>query len=283
MTYLSIVIPAIGSQPDLDETLLSVLENRPNDCEVVLVHPESYVDPYDLDDEVRLLEADGALSKASLFNAAINACHGEVIHLIAPGIRVTEGWCDAATSLFQENRNIGAISPLVRWKRKVVCGVQYDASRGKKLARNVSKPILAPLLGTGLYRASALRFMHGFSLSYGPLADVELGIRMQSAGYESAVAESGEIFVNKKPVFKPATGYVGGRSRSRLLRTAQSHGMANGFDGWLGFLREPLTNGLRPSTIPAMLGRAAAWLDKTPEPQIKSINDAPASRRKRVA
>ena len=57
MTHLSIIIPAAGPQVSIDDTLLSVLENRPEDCEVILAHPEGYVDPYDLADEVQMISA----------------------------------------------------------------------------------------------------------------------------------------------------------------------------------------------------------------------------------
>lgn len=33
---LSIVIPAVSSAEDLEQTLVSVLENRPDDCEIVV-------------------------------------------------------------------------------------------------------------------------------------------------------------------------------------------------------------------------------------------------------
>ena len=39
---LTIVIPAIGNQSDIDDTLVSVLENRPASCAVLLAHPVSY-------------------------------------------------------------------------------------------------------------------------------------------------------------------------------------------------------------------------------------------------
>jgi len=52
VTQLSIVIPATGTQEQLDQTLVSVLENRPSDCEVIVPHAFDYKDPYDLHDEV---------------------------------------------------------------------------------------------------------------------------------------------------------------------------------------------------------------------------------------
>ncbi len=60
---LSILIPALGIAEELERTLLSVLENRPEDAEVVVVDAFGYDDPYDLGSaEVRLIHSDLAVS-----------------------------------------------------------------------------------------------------------------------------------------------------------------------------------------------------------------------------
>ena len=51
MSRLSIVIPVLGSLDGLEDTLVSVLENRPADCQIVVVLNQPYDDPYDLKDE----------------------------------------------------------------------------------------------------------------------------------------------------------------------------------------------------------------------------------------
>ena len=52
---LAIVISAIGSIESLEGTLVSVLENRPADCEILVVLNRPYSDPYDLQGEVRFV------------------------------------------------------------------------------------------------------------------------------------------------------------------------------------------------------------------------------------
>ena len=64
MTRLSIIIPVLGHSTRLDDTLVSVLENRPANCEIIVVHTEPYDDPYDLAGEVRFLEARAGPSAA---------------------------------------------------------------------------------------------------------------------------------------------------------------------------------------------------------------------------
>ena len=58
MPRLSIVIPVLGDPQQLDDTLLSVLENRPARCEIVVVHNRPYHDPYHLCEEVRFIQAE---------------------------------------------------------------------------------------------------------------------------------------------------------------------------------------------------------------------------------
>ena len=58
MPRLAIVITAVGSVESVERTLVSVLENRPTDCEVFVALNQPYSDPYDLKDEVRFVQND---------------------------------------------------------------------------------------------------------------------------------------------------------------------------------------------------------------------------------
>ena len=53
MARLAIVITDGGSIESLESTLVSVLENRPPDCEVLVALAGPYADPYELSGEVR--------------------------------------------------------------------------------------------------------------------------------------------------------------------------------------------------------------------------------------
>ena len=54
---LSIVIPMTTGAGDLEDTLVSVLENRPDESEIVVVLARPYADPWNLRDEVRFVQA----------------------------------------------------------------------------------------------------------------------------------------------------------------------------------------------------------------------------------
>ena len=72
MPRLSIIIPHRNNDQRLEETILSVLENRPRDCEVIVVHDGSYRDPYDLGDEVVYVQEEPNSSAVELLNAGLD-------------------------------------------------------------------------------------------------------------------------------------------------------------------------------------------------------------------
>ena len=275
MIHLSILIPAFGRQSEVEDTLVSVLENRPADCEVVLVHDSDYSDPYDLGDEVRFVEFDASAhldAKSSstdalplaFFNTGIAESTGEVIHTLLPGTTVGPGWCEAALQLFQEDRNIGSVAPCIvaRGSRRTIQGVVYNSTRGKRIIHNSKRRILAPLMGTGFFQASALKFMHGFETRFGAYGDVELGLRTKSANYKAAKCDS-RIYSNAKQKFRPILGYRGGKLRGELHAKARRVGLATGRQALFGLLTEPLNNRLRFGGIGSTLGRLVALCSRS--------------------
>jgi hypothetical protein len=78
------VIPCQGGAAEFDGTLVSVLQNRPADCEIVVVHRDPYDDPYGLGSEVRFIRSDGH-QLVGLANLGIEQARGEVVHLLGCG------------------------------------------------------------------------------------------------------------------------------------------------------------------------------------------------------
>ena len=112
MPRLTIVIPCLGGAAEFDGTLVSVLQHRPADCEIVVVHREAYDDPYDLAGEVRFIEQGEARSLAALANVGLAAAQGDVLHLLACGLEATEGWTDAPLAIL-EDEEIAAVAPAI--------------------------------------------------------------------------------------------------------------------------------------------------------------------------
>ena len=112
MLRLSIVIPVLGDPQQLDDTLVSVLENRPANCEIVVVHNRPYHDPYRLSDEVRFIEAERGTALAECLNRGLAASRASVVHVLTCGVEVSAGWADVAFRRFGDP-DVAAVGSVV--------------------------------------------------------------------------------------------------------------------------------------------------------------------------
>ena len=125
MTSLSIVIPMQGNAARLEQGLVSVLENRPADCEVIVVLDGAYEDPYLLEDEVRFVDAPDGASWVDSINLGVQRARAEIVHLLGCGSQVCEGWSDVIGPHF-ERSEVASVAPLVAWAKgpAAVAGVR---------------------------------------------------------------------------------------------------------------------------------------------------------------
>ena len=112
MPRLSIVIPVLGDPQQLDDTLLSVLENRPANCEILVVHNQPYRDPYNLSDEVRFVEAPRGAGAVECLNRGLAASRSPVVFVLSCGVEVCPGWADAGLRHFGDPA-IAAVAAVV--------------------------------------------------------------------------------------------------------------------------------------------------------------------------
>lgn len=250
---LSIVIPASGSQTEIDDTLVSVLENRPADCEIVLSHPVDYQDPYQLDDEVRLIECSRADS-ASLWNAGMMAAQGQIVHALSPGMIVHADWCEHAVHAFDQDASVGAVAPtlICPQQRRLIRGIDYHVGAGKRVVHHKRQTVLAPLLGTGFYLRRALHFMHGFDARFQVWADVELGLRMHSANYRCVADQHAQLRASS-PLTLSMDGYRAGQIRGNLFLRARDLGVSK--SQRLALLTELFRNGWGLGMLTGLAGR----------------------------
>ena len=97
MFRLSVLLPAVGDDACFENTLVSVLENRPTSCEVIVIAPADYTDPYDLHEEVKLLRVSRRRPAwMTLANVGLAAACGAYVNLLLPGLEVLEQWDTAA-------------------------------------------------------------------------------------------------------------------------------------------------------------------------------------------
>lgn len=109
---LSIIVPIGRDLAAFERTLVSVLENRPADSEVLVSHDGTYDDPYQLSDEVRFVVCETPALVPQVATGVVEA-RGRVIHVLADGICATGGWTAAAMEKF-EHSDAAVVAPVIR-------------------------------------------------------------------------------------------------------------------------------------------------------------------------
>ena len=271
MPRLAIVISAVGSIESLEGTLVSVLENRPADCEIAVVLNRPYSDPYDLKEEVRFICTGRRSSTILGINRALATTRAPFVHLLAGGCQVSEGWADAALARFGDRR-IGSVAPLVwdaqRSDRIFAAGVGYR-KHGRRylvgqglqaLDTETQQSILGPCGFAAFYRKAALDFVGGFSTRLGARqADVDLALVLGRAGFTAAFEPCCGVRASAE-----ADSAVGGLRQAlfdeRLFwRNLSGPGSARALLAHAGSVGLELAGGFpRPRALAQLVGRLTA-------------------------
>ena len=220
---LSIVIPAPADPAALEETLVSVLENRPHGCEVVVALGFPYDDPWNVAAEgVSFVPAPrGDLAVCA--TVGIAATTGSVVHLLAAGWQATPGWTERVLPLFGA-ADTGAVVPLAVAKadraRVVSAGMRYRrggrrvalsrpgrgmavgaGAEGRVGARPPRGPVVGPRLEAGFWRGEVLRDLRGglSTVCGARLADADLAVEMAARGLVTVVAEDARVVAGEEP------------------------------------------------------------------------------------
>lgn len=265
MPRLSILIPALGKLEPLETSLVSLLENRPADCEIVAVLDHDYADPYDLKDEVRFVAASRRAGLVEAVNLGLAACRSNVVHLLAAGASVSEGWAEPALAHFGDPR-IAAVAPLVLDPASglvVTAGLEYHPA-GRRVDRAAGRPADVPaarVLGASaqaaFYRASALGPPgQAFDEQVGEaLADVDLALRLKEAGYLAVFEPLSRI--HHQPTASASAVLDGARQAERLFwRHVGARGWAGALASHAALVAAEFASGLgRGGALARLSGR----------------------------
>ena len=280
MYRLSLVIPFVSEPEPFEDTLVSVLQNRPANCEVIVVHRGPYEDPYDLRDEVCFVEVPTTASTLQSINAGLTAARGEVVHLLKPGVLAIEGWTKPALARF-DDPTLGAVAPVVLGRsnpdRIVSAGLRFTAggarrvngvgmrsSASKRLARRV---MAGPTLTAAFYRKTALLALGGLPEVVGEqLADADLAISLRALGWGCVLEPACQLVGDAKPQAAPLS-FAAGRCDERLfLRYATTYGMFPAIVFHLfAVLGRWLCGAYRWGAYSHVLGRLAACFERRRE------------------
>ncbi len=228
MLRLSIVIPFRQNNQRLEDTLLSVLENRPAGSEIIVVHDGSYRDPYGLGDEVLFVQESPGCSSVQLLNAGVMAACSPVVCALLDGTRVDHDWAERPLAAFDDLRTT-TVSVAIDYHqaRSTSFGIDsrfFDRLRalrhGRAEATGESETCSGPALACGFYRRKVLLAVGGWNEALDEsVADVELAIALKSLGLHcqslphTRVASSGSLVRR----FSPA-------ALSQLASVAVAHG-----------------------------------------------------------
>ncbi|MCC9604154.1 hypothetical protein LOC67_26675 [Stieleria sp. JC731] len=124
---VSIVVPLEREAQLFEDTLLSVLENADEDCEVIAVHNGTYEDPFDLASELAIVTA-RSNSLVDLVRDAFDSTTAPLVHLVTSGMKVQAGWLHAAMDRFEDD-SIGAIVPCQ--ERTPVCAAGWEDTKSR--------------------------------------------------------------------------------------------------------------------------------------------------------
>jgi hypothetical protein len=262
---LSIVIPIGTDRAAFETTLISVLENRPVGCEVLVANDGTYDDPFDLQDEVRFVLGPSQ-NLVDLVSAAATESRGRFVHVLAAGICATNGWIDAAIEKF-EHFDAAVVAPVIRSaesKRIVAAGWHDTVSRLGSAASCGQQRVLpgkpkqvGAYLQASLWRREILVSMaEAFTGRDVVAASYAYEHLIRAAGWRCVQASKSDLLVNgdQLPWDIPSL------DRGKTLRAIRSHFHRN--SGWGHSVRvaaqAAMVNVTRPHLLAESFGQALA-------------------------
>lgn len=189
MPRLSIIIPHRGDDVRLETTLLSVLENRPTDCEVIVAHDGSYANPYQLDDEVLFVESEKTSRDLELLNVAIRAACSPVVNTILDGMLVQPDWTQTALNWLDDDPELATVAVgISRGRRSKSFGIDRASMNSAELMRRGRVQRTTPCresggaeLACGFYRRKLLLALQGFDARLDlKSADLDLALALNA-------------------------------------------------------------------------------------------------------
>jgi len=249
-----------------ESTLASVLQNRPADCEVLVVQPRAYDDPYDLRAEVRFVQAPPGSSTIDLLNLGIASATGAIVHVLSCDAEVIDGWTEPVLARF-DDPTLGCVSPLVvaadgGWV--VARGVRYGKGGRRKVRakahwrrRARAHCVTGPTLAAGFYRRDAVLDAGGFCREVGDeLADVDLALALQRIGWRAEHEEDSVVSLRVAPTSQELSWRRGRQAERLFWRNASATGWAFALVLHASALTwEMLSNFWRPALVPHLVGR----------------------------
>lgn len=274
MTRLSVVVFRDGQDEPFEETLASVLQFRPEDCQILAVYAGRYDDPYSICDEVDLIGTPAGSSLSQMLNAGLTAARGDVLHVLGAGLVVNEGWCEPALRQMREP-GVAMVAPLIADRRNparaVLFGVDYGAG-GRRIPRGLNQrldpgrtpksSIRGPSLTAGFYDRAALACVEGFDETIGDsLCDIDLALALECLGFEARFEPQCRIHSERNERRASGSFRTGAQHERLFFRYLKHVGIVPGLLGHLPTVAgQALRDMPRLGCITQLLGRLTGCL-----------------------
>ncbi len=259
-----------GNLKRLEDTLVSVLQNRPEKCQVVVVLNQPYEDPYELDGEVDFVQAPSGAGLVECFDWGVTASKAPIVHMIAAGVEATANWTDAAMSHFVEP-DVAAVAPLivdrVDRQRVLSAGLHYTSAGAIcRIASRTGRPVASPFRGpdplASFYRKSVLDSIEAMPhIGSELVAATDCALAVRQAGFHCAF-EPESLLTGSRDLLGGSSAWREGIAAERLYRrwakSSEAHGSWSGHAGLIAL--ELLQCPLHPSMMGRLAGRLWANL-----------------------
>ena len=276
MHRLSIIIPVLDGFRQMEETLVSVLENRPDDCQIVVVLNRPYADPYHLTDEVRFIQAPPAAGLACCANLGLCATRAPIVHLLISGAAVCTGWADAALELF-DDPEVASVAPVILRNddpSQVVSvgmgyyssGSPYPLAAGTEIldVEKLQAAVCGPDAMAGFYRRTALQHVEGFTEEVGDrFAGLDAGLALCLCGYRCELLPDYPVFATPEMLCRAGAMRSGLYAERLFWRWAPQYGWARSLlSHGLQVFGESCACVARPSNLLRLGGRLLGSLQR---------------------
>lgn len=272
MHRFSLIVPILGDDRLLDDTLASVLRYRPDSSQIIVVHDGTYEDPYNLQDEIQFVSAYGRCELPGLLQAALREVSGELIAVVRPGMELNQDWNIAVEACFDDPR-IGSVSPIIvaprRPGRVVSAGVKagFGSRRvhlgtGKKVGSRTIQKLdpCGPTLWAAFYRRSALEQIGEFAEHQldSIFVDLDLALSLETLGFHHVVCSECIVTADRPMLITGESTQPHGKSAQRAIRrhAVEPPSFAQTMRV---FFAELLTTPFRPWIFRHAMQRLGAW------------------------
>ena len=237
MNRLSIVVPMQGEPIAFEATLASILRNRPQYCQVVVVQSGEIDDPYGLQDEVEFVTVRHGANLGEMFNRAIGVCEGEIVNLVRPGVEVSEGWEGEPLAAFASEANLAMVAPRIeplcrQSSRQVVKGIGHTVgfrrlliNSGRRRAR-----LVGPSSWCAFYRKKCLELIDARDERLpDAYLDLDINLSLTEAGFQFRPIPNSIVTTEFPHLLSRENERAHGKGAQRAIKR---HGAVGGDAAW---------------------------------------------------